>query len=113
MARLRKAGRSRYFTDADGRALVADWRKSGLTVSEYCRTYEITRRRLIYWRKKVESDRFVELVVGESGRGPRAVDTACETGEAIEIVLGEVVIRFPDRPGMAGEILSALAGGTR
>jgi len=51
---------------------------------------------------------FVELVVSETPRD----DEARSASEGIEVMVGDVFVRFPDRPGMAEEILAALGRGS-
>jgi len=95
-------------TPSEGRELVADWRKSGLGPSEFCRNRGVTVNRLSYWRGKVQEVDFVELVVSETPRD----DEARSASEGIEVMVGDVFVRFPDRPGMAEEILAALGRGS-
>lgn len=85
---------------------MADWKRSGHGPREYCRRRGISESRLLYWRRKAGDVGFVEAVVGLEP-GPQG-----ESGTwGIELVLGEMVVRFSDRPGMAREILGALREG--
>lgn len=92
-------------TSVEGQALVAAWRRSGLGPSEFCRSQGVTVNRLAYWRSKTSSEvDFIEAVVEEE---PDYPEVAAST-EAIEVVVGDVFVRLPDRPGRAAEILALL-----
>ena len=67
----------------------------------------MTRSRLDYWTRRVAKADFVEVVVEDRSETLEV----SEAGEVIEIVVGDVFVRFPDRPGMAQEILKALSKG--
>lgn len=92
-----------------GAALVADWRQSGLGPVEYCRQHAVGLHRLSYWRNKQAPNEFVEVVVDRDNDHSRDTEDAL----SIEVVVGDVFVRFPDRAGAAEEILSALARGVR
>ena len=99
-----------YMTADQGHALVADWRRSGLGPTEFCRTRGVTVNRLAYWRSKVAPEvDFIEAVVEELPAPPEAA----ETTEAIEVMVGDVFVRLPDRPGRAAEILTLLGKAVR
>ena len=81
-------------TPSEGRDLVADWRRSGLGPSEFCRSRGVTVNRLTYWRSKVQEVDFVELVVGEAHGDEEAV-SGCE---GIEVMVGDVLSASPIGP---------------
>lgn len=92
-------------TPAEGRELVAAWQRSGLGPAEFCRSEGVTVNRLSYWRRKAPAIGFVETVIEEESPQHEPGQPAGE----IEVVVGDTFVRFPDRPGMAEEILVALA----
>ena len=94
-----------YMTAAEGQALVAAWQRSGLGPTEFCRSRGVTVNRLAYWRSKTAPEiDFIEAVVEEASA---PADVAAPL-EAIEVVVGDVFVRLPDRPGRAAEILAVL-----
>lgn len=102
-----------YFRPRDGEALVQRWRESGLSMAAFCREEDVSRRRLTYWRDKLEASGFVELVVGEPGSALQMLEPADAAGassaeDAVELVIGDAFLRFPDRPGLAAELVGAL-----
>ena len=50
------------WTEVEGRAAVAAWRKSGLRASEFARRQGINVQRLHWWRKRLPEEEAVELV---------------------------------------------------
>ncbi|MEO1229329.1 MAG: hypothetical protein AAFZ18_10520 [Myxococcota bacterium] len=95
----------RRMTRGEGEALVTAWRRSGLGPSEFCRSRGVTVNRLSYWRSRtVAETNFIEAVVEEGSPDSPVVASA----EAIELVVGDVFLRLPDRPGRAAEILALL-----
>lgn len=96
-------------TEEDGRALISAWTESGLGPSAFCRSRGIGLHRLWYWRRRLEQSSFVEVLV-EPAPEEGAVQPLVG-GDGIEVLVGETWVRFPDRPGMAKEILDSLMGG--
>lgn len=66
----------------------------------------MTLNRLTYWRRRRPTTDFIEAVVEDT---PAEENGPASVGD-IEVVVGDTFVRFPDRPGMAQEILSALMG---
>ena len=98
---IRRAVASRYWQEADARAVLAELDASGLGMAAFCRRYGVGRQRIRYWRGR--------LAGGEgASRRPaflpvRVLERAASAGsEAIEIVVrGERTVRV--RPGFDGE----------
>lgn len=92
-----------------------EWQASGLGPLEFCRRRRVAIHRLTYWRRRLDlvaselrdarrSD-FVEVVVpAATPASPADGPIAC-----IEIVVGDVTVRLPDRPELAARVVSALA----
>jgi hypothetical protein len=94
---VRRVVASRYWREADARAVLAEFDASGLGVAAFCRRYGVGPKRIRYWRGR--------LAGGEgAGRRPtfvpvRVLERAASAGAAaIEIVVrGERTVRVrPD-----------------
>lgn len=93
-------------TSTEGRALVSEWRQSGLGAAEFCRSRGVPVNRLSYWRRKANVPDFIAVTVDRDAAPGREQDF---DGGRIEVMVGDVSVRFPDRPGIAEEIFGALA----
>ena len=45
-----------YATKEEQRLVVEDWKKSGLSMSEYCREHKLTLRNLSNWKRSILGD---------------------------------------------------------
>jgi hypothetical protein len=43
-----------FWTEMEARAVIAAWRKSGLSMTDYAREHSIGRHRIAWWLKKLE-----------------------------------------------------------
>ncbi len=101
-----------YFTKADGKALVSEWRRSGLSKGEFCRVRGVSKPKLVYWTKQVGvSPSFIEVTV--PSRNKRRESDSLGFEESVEVLIGDAFVRFPSQPGVVGEILDILMGGDR
>jgi hypothetical protein len=66
----------------EGRALVEQWRESGLRPAEFCRTRGIAEHRLHYWKRRLQGDGEGERAVSESFFAVIAADQETATVEA-------------------------------
>jgi len=64
-----ESSRGRW-SEARGRAVVAEWQASGLSRSEFCRSRGISQHRLRYWAERAEAGR--QPVDGAAVRGKEA-----------------------------------------
>lgn len=116
MTKSKKDGaRRRRMTESEGAALVEEWRKSGLMMSEFSRARGVGVHRLRYWDQRLahsaagraEAPSFVVMSADElEGTGhsdEQVVD------HAIEIIVGErFFVRVPPGAGNLADVLHAL-----
>jgi transposase-like protein len=43
-----------FWTEMEARAVIAAWRKSGLSMTDYAREHDVGRHRIVWWLKKLE-----------------------------------------------------------
>lgn len=87
----RTASRSPYWHERDARAVVDAWRRSGETLSGFCRTHGLSPQRLSRWAARLDRDpavRFHPVRLTDAGAGAaRAI---------LEIQLpGGAMVRLP------------------
>lgn len=103
MSRRSPKRRWKQWSEAEARAALSEWKKSGASASEFARHKSVSVKRLHYWKKRLaqlDGVAFVPVVM------PSRADTR------IEIERAGIVVRV--REGLDGEhlarILAALAG---
>jgi len=76
------------------KAVVEDWKKSGLSQATYCRRTGINPTRLSYWKKKLSIE---EIVLDKSNKIEQSefVEVGGVDSEAFEIRIGSLVISIP------------------
>lgn len=78
------------------RAVVKDWKKSGLSQATYCRQSGINPTRLSYWKRKLSGE---ELILNENRAELRVENEFVEVGKlvnkSIEIKYGDLKINIP------------------
>lgn len=102
---------------AEGEALVAAWRQSGLSQSEFGRHRGINVQRLQYWERKVAApaapvvpETFVVMSADDLAGRPTATADECER-DAIEIVVDDrFFVRVPATAANLGEVLRIFVG---
>jgi transposase-like protein len=91
---LGDAVRRRYWREADARAVVEAWRRSGESVASFARRHGLKRRRLSPWVSRVEAReravRFhpVRLVGGNAGVRHEAIEVVLVDGRRVRVPAG-------------------------
>jgi len=106
----------RYWREADGRAVVTAWRRSGEPLSSFARVHGVKAQRIAWWATRLQASasepvRFHPVRLLES-----ASSSGKASGEAIEVVLADGRrVRVP--AGFVAEdlarVLRVLEGGAR
>ena len=102
---------------SEGLALVREWRKSGLSVPEFCRVRGVSAQRVRYWNQRLEhiegerrtSEPFVVLSPDtlQDSASSSVEDPAAD--DAIEIVVGDrYFVRVPRGAGALADVLRVL-----
>lgn len=94
-----------------GQALVRHWRSSGKTVAEYCRSANISRQVLDYWRRRDsgwhdEVGEFIQIC-GNRGSGTVAMSSGIESSILMEIT--GTAIRLTFGPGVEAARIAQVA----
>jgi transposase-like protein len=81
------------WTEVEGRAVIAAWRKSGLSTVEYAREHGIVPQRLYWWRHKLEGGgtkdevKLLPVQVAEPRRG-EPITVLLRTGHMLKVGRG-------------------------
>ena len=87
-------------TEAEGFALVRNWRASGMSAHKYCRVHGLGVHRIHYWNQRLQAQQRMEetgpfrpfIVV--ASQPEEAVEEQVEAKEeSIEVQVGEISIR--------------------
>jgi hypothetical protein len=101
---LRGIARRRYWREADARAVVEAWRRSGKRLAEFARERGIQARRLRRWAARLEATRQNGQVTFHPVRIIDASAGSAQRSDVLEVVLGDRrTVRVPD--GFAPEHL--------
>jgi transposase len=89
--------RGKEWSPAEGKAVMADWAKSGQALAEYCRTRGLSYHRLYRWRRKLGAsasidsppkiDAFASVKVVESRAMPTSLTGYTEESCVLEIIV--------------------------
>lgn len=107
LERLRELAANRYWGETEGRAAVAAFEASGLSMEAFARATGIKAKRLVWWRRRGPAPEpagkieFVPVDVARPAPSPAPVGDA-----AMEVAIGEVRIRV--WPGFDAEALRRL-----
>ena len=105
--------RSDRMTEGAGAALVAEWRKSGLSMSAFSRSKGLSAERVSYWKRRFdkkppESEASGDFLVTTT-ETLRGKTVPAENVGIIEVLIGERFrVRIPAELGALQDILLAL-----
>lgn len=71
--------------NSDWKAVIADWKSSGLSQSEYCKRSGIIVSRFVYWKRKLEDKQVSQA----------QFVTVSATNTPIELEIGKVKLKLP------------------
>jgi len=89
----------RPWTAAEGAAMVAEWRKSGMSASGFARARGFGYHRLRYWLSRDEEPTpqrdFVVVPFESLSADAEEAQAGTDDGPMIEVYAGEVMVRIP------------------
>lgn len=96
---------SKYWSEAEGRAVVEAWRRSGEPVSTFARRHGVQSRRIKYWAERHSG---AEMAAPRLALVPATVTSAVEVAAVIRV--GAVTIELSSAtPDQVATIAQALA----
>lgn len=103
--------RKAYWRAEDAREVLAEWRRSGVTLTEFARREGLSRNRLAWWRARLGVERAPRFHRIELIHAPTTAGVGGSSGEAIEILVGggrRVAVRRGFDPDLLAEVLRVL-----
>jgi hypothetical protein len=110
------------WNEAQGRSIVLEWKKSGLSAAKFAAAHGFEKHRLWYWSKRLNINppeklefMVLPLATAERASEPPPVASECEA-RAVEVHLGQGVrVRMPNNfeRGLLVDVLAAALEATR
>lgn len=100
--------RAERMSEAEGAALVSEWKNSGQTMAAFCRDRGLSAHRVSYWRRRLEESVSTGFMVASAGE-LRGTPAPADPSACIEVFVGERFrVRIPAQAGAVEDILFVL-----